>query len=79
MFYPEGRYGKRMLNFLKDLNPANVVAKYELVKYVVENIGKVKDCVIVQIVNFMGDTHGQGSFRSLVQVPSWGQYSMRLD
>ena len=49
MFYPEKRYGKGMLNFSKNLNPAYVVAKYEIAKYVVKN-GKVKDCIIVQII-----------------------------
>ena len=39
------------------------MAKYELAKYDVEKNGKVKDCVIVQIIVrgiVRGDTHGAG-------------------
>ena len=54
-----GRYGKGMLNFfVRVLYNAYVVTKYELWSSMLwEKLAMVKDCVIVQIVNFFWGLH----------------------
>ena len=71
MFYPERRYWKGMLNFSERPQPCLCCGKIWTGQVCCLKNGKVKDCVIVQIVR--GIVRGipmdrLGSFRSLVQV-----------
>ena len=46
-------------NFLIDLNPAYIVAKFELAKYVEVKLARISDRAIRQIVNFGGYPQGR--------------------
>ena len=72
MLYPEKRYGKGMLNFSERTQHYLCCGKIWTGQVCCWKNGKVKDCVIVQIVRGIvrRNTHGQGNFRSLVQVSS---------
>ena len=54
----KGRYERGSSNFLIVLNPAYIVAKFELAKYVEVKLAKISDRAIRQIVNFGGYPRG---------------------
>ena len=58
----KGRYERGSSNFLIDLNPAYIVAKFELAKYVEVKLARISDRAIRQIDNF-GDTRGEGDLQ----------------
>ena len=54
----KGRYERGNSNFLIVLNPAYIVAKFELAKYVEVKLARIRDRAIRQIVNFGGYPRG---------------------
>ena len=58
LYTDKGMYERGSSNFLIVLNPAYIVAKFELAKYVEVKLARISDRAIRQIVNFGGYPRG---------------------